>query len=67
MPTDPVTCLECHQHLATCRGLCPGCHSTLGKLVRVGGATWAQLEAAGRCRPALGTPWRKWHDREANR
>jgi hypothetical protein len=55
---DPVTCLNCHKHLAGTRGLCPGCYSTLSKRVRAGGATWASLEAAGRCRPASGTPWR---------
>ena len=59
MPADPVTCLNCGKHLATCRGVCPACYSALCKSVRTGGATWAQLEAAGRCRPAVGTPWRK--------
>jgi hypothetical protein len=67
MPTDPVTCLNCGKHLATRRGVCPGCYSTLCKLVRAGGATWASLERDGRCRPASGTPWRKQHDGEANR
>ena len=67
MPTDPVTCLECHRHLAIRRGLCSTCYPRLCQLVRVGGATWAQLEAAGRCKAALVTPWRTRHDGEPDR
>ena len=59
MPADPVTCLECRQHLATRRGLCKACYVRLGGLVRRRKATWAQLEAKGRCRPVTQSPWRK--------
>jgi hypothetical protein len=55
---DPVTCLNCHKHLAGTRGLCQSCYSILGKQMRAGGATWASLEREGRCKSASGTPWR---------
>jgi hypothetical protein len=56
---DPVACLECHAKVGLTRGLCDACYQRLRALVRCGKATWAQVEAAGRCHPAAKTSWRK--------
>jgi hypothetical protein len=63
MPADPQLqpCLSCHERLPRSRGLCNRGHLRLGRAVRSGAQTWAELEAAGLALPAApaGTAWRK--------
>jgi hypothetical protein len=58
-PPDRLDCLAHPGRLAYRRGVCQACYTQLRDLVRRHETTWDQLEAARRCRPAMGTPWRR--------
>ena len=46
------TCLNCRNIFPAVRCLCRTCYAKFYKMVRGGKTTWAELEAAGKCRAA---------------
>src|SRR5205823_9036599 len=51
-PTVPALCLSCRERLPLRRGLCFRCYDRLGRAVRSGATTWAELEGRGQARAA---------------
>ena len=51
-PAPPAMCLSCQERLPIRRGLCFRCYDRLGRVVRGGKATWAELEESGQALPA---------------
>ena len=51
-PAVPALCLSCRERAPVRRGLCFRCYDRLGRAVRGGKATWAELEAGGQALPA---------------
>jgi hypothetical protein len=49
--TTPACLLPKCKKAPKCRGLCPGHYAVALKLVRMQKITWAELEAAGKCKP----------------
>ena len=51
-PAVPALCLSCRERAPIRRGLCFRCHDRLGRAVRGGKTTWAELEESRQALPA---------------
>ena len=59
LPPESLGCLARCGRAAATRGLCHACYVAARRLVRLGQATWRQLEEAGRARPRKRTPFNR--------
>ena len=51
-PPPAAPCLSCRERPPIRRGLCFRCYDRLGRAVRGGKATWAELQESGQALPA---------------